>query len=205
MDPEYCARESETGQEDGAKELAAARESVDGRQSERGARQCLLKGCEQWFEPGCAQCRYCSDQCRQAARDWSRWRAQNEYRQSEKGKGCRRAQSQRHRERRRRCAADQSAARAAGQAAVETSESVVTQQTSDGACVGHQSAEFAKDSEKRCCDRPGCYEKFVPRPHDPPQRFCSGACRKALRRVEERERRWRLRRQQKCRRLGRRK
>jgi hypothetical protein len=45
-----------------------------------------------------------------------------------------------------------------------------------------------------CCDRPGCYECFVRSRRSPRQRFCSHACRRALERVWERERRWRRRR-----------
>jgi hypothetical protein len=40
------------------------------------------------------------------------------------------------------------------------------------------------------CDRPGCYERFVLQPRSPLQRFCSHDCRRALERVQERERRW---------------
>jgi hypothetical protein len=42
-----------------------------------------------------------------------------------------------------------------------------------------------------CCDRPGCYEVFVRQRRSPLQRFCSHACRRAMERVWERERRWR--------------
>lgn len=45
-----------------------------------------------------------------------------------------------------------------------------------------------------CCDRPGCYECFVRQRRSPRQRFCSRACRRAMERVWERERRWRRRR-----------
>jgi hypothetical protein len=42
-----------------------------------------------------------------------------------------------------------------------------------------------------CCDRPGCYECFLRSRRSPLQRFCSHACRRAVERVWERERRWR--------------
>jgi hypothetical protein len=42
----------------------------------------------------------------------------------------------------------------------------------------------------RSCDRPGCYEGFVLQPRSPLQHFCSPACRRALERVQKRERRW---------------
>src|SRR5436853_6532675 len=41
----------------------------------------------------------------------------------------------------------------------------------------------------RSCDRPGCYEQFLPR--SPRQKFCSKECQRAMERVWERERRWR--------------
>ena len=47
--------------------------------------------------------------------------------------------------------------------------------------------------EKSCCDRPGCYQRFTPPPRSPLQKFCSASCRKALRCVLLRERRWILR------------
>ncbi len=43
------------------------------------------------------------------------------------------------------------------------------------------------------CQRPGCYEHVLPTTRSPRQRFCSWACRNALRRVAVRERRWRRR------------
>ena len=49
------------------------------------------------------------------------------------------------------------------------------------------------DSGFFCCDRPGCDEHFAPSKRSPCQRFCSPSCRQALRRVIERERRWRQR------------
>jgi hypothetical protein len=43
------------------------------------------------------------------------------------------------------------------------------------------------------CDRPGCYLRFERSRRSPLQRFCCHACRRAVERVLERERRWRLR------------
>jgi Bacteriophage Lambda NinG protein len=63
------------------------------------ARGCLLKGCEQRFHPRQAGQRYCSPQCREAARAWSRWKAQQRYRETAAGKQKRNEQSQRYRER----------------------------------------------------------------------------------------------------------
>jgi hypothetical protein len=63
------------------------------------ARRCLLKGCEQRFDPQQARQRYCSESCRKAARKWSRWRAQQRYRETAEGKEKRNGQSRRYRER----------------------------------------------------------------------------------------------------------
>jgi hypothetical protein len=62
-------------------------------------RFCLLKGCEQRFHPRQARQRYCSDGCRKAAGKWSRWKAQERYRESAAGQQKRNDQSRRYRER----------------------------------------------------------------------------------------------------------
>jgi hypothetical protein len=63
------------------------------------SRRCLLKGCEQSFRPGQARQRYCSQDCRNAARNWSRWKAQQRYRETAAGQQKRNGQSRRYRER----------------------------------------------------------------------------------------------------------
>ena len=63
------------------------------------ARRCLLKGCERRFHPRQARQRYCSPQCREAARAWSRWKAQQRYRETAAGQQRRNGQSRRYRER----------------------------------------------------------------------------------------------------------
>jgi hypothetical protein len=62
-------------------------------------RSCLLKGCERRFCPQRARQRYCSSECGQAARRWSRWKAQQSYRATKAGKQKRNGQSRRYRER----------------------------------------------------------------------------------------------------------
>ena len=62
-------------------------------------RRCLLKGCEERFAPWKARQRYCSEECREAAREWSRWKAQERYRETAAGKQQRNGQSRRYRER----------------------------------------------------------------------------------------------------------
>jgi hypothetical protein len=62
-------------------------------------RRCLLKGCERCFRPRQAHQRYCSEPCRAAARKWSRWKAQQRYRETTAGQEKRNGQSRRYRER----------------------------------------------------------------------------------------------------------
>ena len=62
-------------------------------------RGCLLKGCERRFHPQRAGQRYCSGECRRAARRWSRWKAQQSYRATAAGKERRNGQSRRYRQR----------------------------------------------------------------------------------------------------------
>ena len=62
-------------------------------------RCCLLKGCEQRFHPRRGRQRYCSEECRKAARKWDRWKAQQRYRETAAGKQKRNGQSRRYRER----------------------------------------------------------------------------------------------------------
>jgi hypothetical protein len=63
------------------------------------ARYCLLKGCEQKFHPRRANQRYCSTKCREKARKWSGWKAQQRYRETARGQQKRNGQSRRYRER----------------------------------------------------------------------------------------------------------
>ena len=49
--------------------------------------------------PGAGRERYCSPECRQAARKWSHWKAQQKYRATAAGKKKRNGQSRRYRER----------------------------------------------------------------------------------------------------------
>ena len=138
----------------------------------RGARRprqrwCLLKGCEQRFHPRQGWQRYCSEDCRAAARKWSRWKAQQRYRKTGAGQQKRNGQSRRYRERVQRRKA---------------SESPVVSQVARVITPEH----FFEHT----CDRPGCYERFAQQRRSPLQRFCSHACRRALERVRERERRW---------------
>ena len=85
------------------------------------SRECLLKGCGKRFRPIHAMTRYCSEECRRKARQWSQWKSRQRWRQSENGRKKRRQQSVRHRERLRlsgRCAIrPESGARGSSQSA----------------------------------------------------------------------------------------
>ena len=131
------------------------------------ARRCLLKGCEQRFHARHPRQRYCSKRCREEARKWSRWKAQQRYRETAAGQEKRNGQSRRYRQR------------------VKARKPADSEALSEAARVITQEHFF-----DHCCDRPGCYEWFTPQRRSPLQRFCSHACRRALERVQERERRW---------------
>jgi predicted nucleic acid-binding Zn ribbon protein len=131
-------------------------------------RRCLLKGCEEHFAPRQARQRYCSEECRQTAREWSRWKAQERYRATRAGKQQRNGQSRRYRER------------------VKSRKPPKSQrQLPRPRGSSLQNIFFGHG-----CDRPGCYERFAPQRRSPVQHFCSPECRRALERVREREQRW---------------
>lgn len=137
-------------------------------------RRCLLKGCERLFWPRRPQAHYCSEACRLEARRWRRWQASQRYRATDRGRERRREQSQRYRQRRRE--------RQTASADVNSPRE------------GQRASPGSADFQARPCDRPGCYVLF-PIPHEHScKRFCSVACRLALRRVLDREARWRARR-----------
>jgi hypothetical protein len=137
-------------------------------------RRCLLKGCQRLFWPRRPQTRYCSAACRYQARRWRRWHASQLYRQTEQGRQRRRRQSQRYRQR------------------LRERQSVTAELAQPR--EGQRPAATAEDFSQRPCDRPGCYELFtLPHEHSC-KRFCSLACCQALRRVLDREARYRARR-----------
>ena len=138
-------------------------------------RECLLKGCGNWFRPERPLARYCGQLCRAAARRWTRWWAAWRYRHTEHGRQCRREQCRRRRERLRQRRDE------------ALSEPDLPQPAELPACEGHHEGD---DRKKIPCRRPGCYRRFAVSRRSPHQRFCNGFCRKALRRVIQREQRW---------------
>jgi hypothetical protein len=148
-------------------------------------RRCLLKGCERLFWPRRPQTRYCGEACQQAARRWRRRQASQRYRGTNPGRERRRGQSRRYRQRRRE--------RQTASAEVELRRE------------GQRPASTTEDLWMRSCERPGCYEHFSIKHEHSCQRFCSVACRLALRRVLDREARYRVRRRhRRCERVNRR-
>jgi len=162
-----------------------------------GRRRCLLKGCGQWFQPTHPQCRYCSATCREAARCWRRWHAQQKYRSSHKGREHRQQQARRYRERCR--------SRLPPVAAPSGASSAAAAPPSNGTSrEGKRPAEKSEEVPLSPCDRPGCYVLFAVGAAYQRRRFCCVLCRKALRCVLQREARWRQRRRRGLQRAGRR-
>ena len=142
-------------------------------------RLCLLKGCEQSFVPSHPQARYCSAACQMGALRWRRWRASRAYRATDHGQARRREQCRQYRQRVRARHEEQDA-----------QPSSVPEDPSAGPREGQRPAS---NSEESCCARPGCYELFVCGNRSPLQKCCGRLCRQALRRVRQREARWRWR------------
>jgi hypothetical protein len=145
-------------------------------------RCCLLKGCGHWFLPTRPQCRYCSLACQEAARRWRCWRAQQKYRTTAHGRSYRQQQAHRYRQRVRTRSRPPPVAQPEGKRLPKKGQEVPL----------------------RGCDRPGCYVLFPLGSPYHPRRFCCPLCRQALRRVLDRESRWRRRRRRGLRRPGRR-
>jgi hypothetical protein len=173
--------------------------SGHGRQPYRGGRRrCLLKDCEQWFQPPHPQCRYCSAACREAARRWRRWHAQQKYRSSANGREHRQQQARRYRQRcRSRLVSVRTPSATASSAAAGPPRNIRPRE-------GKRPAKKAPQVPFCPCDRPGCYVLFVSGAAYPRRRFCCVLCRKALRCVLEREARWRQRRRRGLQPVGRR-
>jgi hypothetical protein len=160
-------------------------------------RRCLLKGCGQWFQPTHPQCRYCSAGCREAARRWRRWHAQQKYRSSRNGREHRQQQARRYRQRCRSQPLPGAVPSPAGSA-------VAAPGSNRSVCEGKRPAEKSEKVPRCPCDRPGCYVLFPFAAACNGRRFCCVLCRKALRCVFEREARWRQRRRRGLRQAGRR-
>jgi len=166
-------------------------------------RRCLLKGCDRLFRPTCPQARYCSNHCRQQARRWRRWYHSRRYRASDQGKCRRRQQSRRYRARR-----QQRRALALPPPPPLTSTTPVPADSVLPAALhldseGQRPAIQEKILPQLPCSRPGCYELFPFCPSLPQRCYCCPCCRRALRRVLDREAHWEARHPPRRRRRGR--
>ena len=164
-------------------------------------RRCLLKGCERWFRPHRPQCRYCSDPCRQAARRWRRWQAQQKYRASPNGRQHRQEQARRYRQR------APTRPPPTPPLPLTESEGIAVPLSPDAPADAREGKRLPEKGEKvplRPCDRPGCYTLFSAHTPGTTKRFCCVLCRRALRRVLDREARGRRRRRRGLQRPGRR-
>jgi len=137
-------------------------------------RRCLLKGCNRWYCPICALCRYCSKECKDSARVWSQAQARKHYRRSAKGRHCRNNQNRRYRE---RCKENNRL----------KSEEVPNKEKSKN--EGDQKG----CGKKIICARPGCYENVIAIRRNILKKYCSTNCCNSLRQVIWREACWRLR------------
>lgn len=119
-----------------------------------------------------------------ALRRWPLAKANLNYRASENGKQKGRAQAARYRgrckERQAHCGTQHQSSHQEPTAQPDAAQSASPPE-------GYHKSQA---HEKSCCHRPGCYQRFTPAPRSPLQRFCCPSCRKALRAVLIRERRW---------------
>jgi hypothetical protein len=129
-------------------------------------RSCLFQGCEARFRPAHWRTRYCSPTCRDRA---TRWLAATRQRRRRRSPDARR----KHRE----------AEKARRDAAKSASPS------RDEGARGHAKVRLP---DGPVCNRPGCYRPPV-EARSRAARFCCAACRGALQRVIDRERKWLLR------------
>ena len=135
------------------------------------ARLCLRKGCGCKYQPRRWNQRYCQDpECLRQVRRWQAARRQARRRQDDA------AQAQ-HAE----------AQRARRQRAQSLPQAPKNPEVA--AARGHAAKILWPPL---LCDRPGCYEPPL-KSVGKPACFCSPACRQAVRRVLERERKWRFR------------
>jgi hypothetical protein len=134
-------------------------------------RVCLRKGCGRKYQPRRWNQHYCQDpECLRLVRRWQAARRQAERRQDEAAKS-QHAEAERVRRQR------------------ATALPQEPKPPDVGAARGHAAKIF---SSAAMCDRPGC--------HEPPlksgrsqARYCCPACRQAVGRVRDRERKWRCR------------
>jgi hypothetical protein len=145
-----------------------------------GRRTCLRKGCGRSFRARQWNQRYCGEpECRREVRRWQATRRQRVRRASAEGRE-KHAEAERARRQR---SAEQSKSAVDGDSALAISDP-------QSGCPEPSAWSRSETPLPRVvCDRPGCYEP----PRDSrrtPASYCSDACRGAMRRVRDRERKY---------------
>ena len=150
--------------------------AVSARGRRLGRRTCLRKGCGRRFQARRQNQRYCQDpECRKELRRWQAAKRQQKRRAEAEG---RRQHAEAERQRRKR-KADEAKAAEKGPAVAAAAGT---------AARGHA----AEKHPAVFCDRPGCYEAVRESPGAPAS-YCGDACRTAMNRAEDRQRKWLLR------------
>jgi hypothetical protein len=134
-------------------------------------RVCLRKGCGRKYKPRCCNQRYCQDaECQRLVKRWQAAKRQAKRRQDQAAKS-QHAEAERARRQR------------------SPSSPQVPKPPEIGTARGHAAKIFPPTP---MCDRPGCHEP-VPKLGRSQARYCCSACRQAVRRVVDRERKWKCR------------
>jgi len=144
-----------------------------------GRRVCLRKGCGRCYQARCWNQRYCQDpKCLKLVRRWLAAKRQAERR---KRSDARQAHAAAERQRRARRRAEDS----------DKPPSSCASAPDEDSDFDFDSGAWSRsrDFSGPFCDRPGCYEA-VRVSCRCRARYCSDACRGAVRRVRDRERKW---------------
>jgi hypothetical protein len=142
--------------------------------SRLGSRTCLRKGCGVQFRPWRYNQRYCRQpECLHELRRWQAAKRQQRCRATPEGR-------QRHAE-----AEQERRKQKPSKARNPPGGEQVARVASAGACAWSHSRRHVEIF----CDRPGCYEPPRDSPRVPAS-YCGEACRAAMHRVQDRERKW---------------
>ena len=154
--------------------------ALTSRKRRLGLRVCLRNECGCVFQARCWNQRYCQDpECLRLVRRWQASKRQRQCRQNAEQRE-RHCEAERQRRTRRREQAFSSAC-ASENGSLESSPTKLA----ENAGAWSRSEKFSEDF----CDRVGCYDP-VRRSSRAQARYCGDACRQAMRRVLDRERKW---------------
>jgi hypothetical protein len=143
-------------------------------------RQCHRKGCDHRFVPRRWNQRYCREpECWQLLQSWQAAKRQQRRRTCADVRQ-QHAEAQRQRRQRRRAEAGVRHAARSPQATE---------------AAAPRAWSRSKKNSHDFCDRPGCFEPRRPADRTP-ARYCGDACRQAVQRVRDRERKWKRRKNQ---------